>query len=479
MMQPRPLGSLRRRAGSVIVERIQPAYSTTRDIMDRKYLAIAALALGACADSGTAPGDLSTFDLIQREIFDTQCVSCHRVGVAFGAQSGLDLSPGRSHGALVNAQPTNAHARADGMLRVTPRNAERSLLYHKLQGVAHHHGRDYGAPMPLGAEPLFNGQVEFILRWIEAGAPRAGDVADVKLLEDRTRPSQEPFVALPVPARGFQLRIEPFAVKPQFERELFVLKSVGNTSDVYVNRIETKMRAGSHHLLVYTFAPTMPQLLRPQPNVMRDIRNPDGSLNLLNMATMAYHVFFAGAMTPQSDFWFPPGVALRLSTNAALDLNAHYVNRTSGDITGEAFVNLHTVPQSEVQQVARTLNLAHTDFSLPPNQRTTIRRTFMVGSGDLAPGADGTVKVVSLSSHMHERGERFVIRIVGGSRDGEIVYDNRDWAAPAIITYSPVLVLRAGEGLMSEVTFNNTTSRTIRFGLTSEDEMAIIFGYAY
>ena len=46
-------------------------------------------------------------------------------------------------------------------------------------------------------------------------------------------------------------------------------------------------------------------------------------------------------------------------------------------------------------------------------------------------------------------------------------------------TYASPLVLRRGESLVSEVTFNNTTGRTIRFGLASEDEMAIVFGYYY
>jgi len=45
--------------------------------------------------------------------------------------------------------------------------------------------------------------------------------------------------------------------------------------------------------------------------------------------------------------------------------------------------------------------------------------------------------------------------------------------------FAEPIVLRAGEGLTSEVTYNNTTSATIRFGLTSEDEMNIIFGYYY
>ena len=43
----------------------------------------------------------------------------------------------------------------------------------------------------------------------------------------------------------------------------------------------------------------------------------------------------------------------------------------------------------------------------------------------------------------------------------------------------PPIVLQAGEGLTSVITYNNTTTHAISFGLTSEDEMGIIFGYYY
>ena len=46
-------------------------------------------------------------------------------------------------------------------------------------------------------------------------------------------------------------------------------------------------------------------------------------------------------------------------------------------------------------------------------------------------------------------------------------------------TYTTPIVLEKGQGLRSVVTYNNTTSKTITFGLMSEDEMDIIFGYYY
>ena len=72
-----------------------------------------------------------------------------------------------------------------------------------------------------------------------------------------------------------------------------------------------------------------------------------------------------------------------------------------------------------------------------------------------------------------------MIRIFGGPRNGEVVYENTDWEHPLIKTFQTPIVLQPGQGLTSEVTFNNTTNKTVGFGLTSEDEMNIIFGYYY
>jgi hypothetical protein len=438
-------------------------------------LAILSL-LTACGEGATDVTAVSSFNRIQ-EVFDAQCVSCHAEGNPYAVESGLVLTRDRSWSELVGVQPTNTAARADGLLRVRPNDPGKSLLFHKLRWDAGHHTASYGSPMPLGGEPPYNGEVEFIRRWIDAGAPRTGEVVDVSVLEDRTRPATD-FYPLPPPAKGFQLRVEPFTVAPNFERELFVYRTVGNSEEVFVNRIETRMRLNSHHLLLYTFS-GIPSPLLPAPGAVRDIRNVDGSLNVANMVAMAYHVFFGGAMTPTSDYRFPPGVALRLPPNAALDLNSHYVNRTAHPIVGEAYANLHTVDRSEVVHVARTLNLSNTGFTLPARQRTTVTTTFLAGSSALPVGSDDRVRIPTLTSHMHELGERFVIRITGGPRDGEVVYTNTDWSHPEMVTFSPAITLRRGEGLTSVVTYNNTRDTTVRFGLTSRDEMNIIFGYAY
>ena len=169
-------------------------------------------------------------------------------------------------------------------------------------------------------------------------------------------------------------------MRPNFERELFVYGSLGNASDIYVNRIQTSMRALSHHFVLYSVDPSMAPgwPCTPAANVVRDIRNADGSMNLLNMIPMACHVFVGGSMTQTSDYVFPPGVALRLPASMSIDMNVHYVNRTSSEIPGEGYANLYTVPLAQVQKVAHTLNMSNTSFSLPAGKETTVEKTFTV-----------------------------------------------------------------------------------------------------
>jgi hypothetical protein len=424
---------------------------------------------------GDATGATSSFARLQSSVLSPSCAvsGCH-VSASAAASGNLVLAPDVAYDNLVNAVPTNLSARRDGLKRVVPFKPDSSVLFQKVVLALAAHGGDYGNSMPVGSAPLTQGQIDFIRAWITAGAPRTGDVVDASLLKNTTAQPTTPFVKLaPPPAgAGFQLRVDSFSVQPNFEREVFVYRPLGNSAEVYVNRIQTSMRPLSHHFALYTIDPSMAPGFpcTPQANVVRDIRNADGSMNLLNMIPMACHVFLAGTQSPASDYVFPPGVALELPASLSIDVNAHYVNRTSSTIPGEAYANLYTVPLSQVEKVASTLNMSNTGISLPAGRETTLEKTFTVSQ---------TTTIFMLTSHMHALGTKFQIKIVGGARDGELVYESTDWEHPQTLTFTPPIVLQKGQGLESVITWNNTTGHTVTFGLQSTDEMGIIFGYYY
>ena len=451
----------------------------------RYSAALAAYSALAACGGGDAPGNRNgsteppiggssgTFARIQSEVFNAQCISCHKTGDPNAKQSGLVLTADSSYDQLFGKASLQQIAKADGMRRVMAFKADSSLLYHKLSWIPGHHSRDYGQLMPMGTtKGPTAGQLEYVRRWIEAGAPRTGNVVDSAVLAD-TRVQAVSFTPLPLPTGGLQLGVDSFAVTPNTERELFVYRRLNNATDLYVNRIESRMRPGSHHLLLYTFdesKTSFPCNARPAPNVTRDIRNIDGSFNILNMLPMACHVFFAGAMTQNFDYRFPAGVALKVPANTSLDLNVHYVNRSPIPLSAQAFANLYTIDKSAVQTVAQTINFANQDFILPPNTRTTIKRAFTVNK---------RMTILSLTSHMHSMGEKFEVLVRRANGTETVVYTNTDWEHPAFTTYATPIVLEAGDALVSNVTWNNVTSRAIQFGLSSTDEMNIIFGYWY
>ncbi|MPR36885.1 monooxygenase [Salmonirosea aquatica] len=432
------------------------------------------LALG-CQEKMQEPAvtEMTSFGFIQDRIFTPTCATagCHasEQDNAFN-QHGLVLAKGKSYANLINILSRQPDAQAEGLKRVKPYNANESLLYHKLNWDAGHHGgKQYGLSMPLGGTPLSAGQLEFVRRWIEAGATEKDNLVDTTLLNDKTPSYVAVFNGLqpPAPGTGFQMKLEAFPISPRFEREFFQRKLVGNTEEQYVNRVQVLMRPGSHHFILYDFSD---KSKLPSLNTIRDLRNPDGTSNVTTFLSMQNHVFWAGTQTQSHDYSLPNGAALLLPAGASFDLNSHYVNKTNEPTTGAVHVNLFTIPKSQVMHVVKALNLPNEGFVLPAGQKTVATKSFLFKK---------PTSVLMLTSHTHKLGEKFVIKIKGGTRDGEIVYESADWEHPLIKNLATPLVLKEGEGLTSEITYNNTTDRTVRFGLLSEDEMGIIFGYYY
>lgn len=411
-----------------------------------------------------------SFEIIQESILNTSCAisGCHASTTDPGfAQHGLLLTPGKSYANLVGVTPKNSAAAAMGMKLVKPNDLDNSFLIHKIACEANHHTTtaNFGAKMPLGGNFLTKGQVAFIKEWVAKGASATDGSVSQSLLKDSSvcQPSIIP-LEVPPSGSGFQMKIEPFDIPSNFEREIFIRKNTPNTQTVYVNRIQMRGMSNSHHLVVYSFRNST---TLPAENVMRDLRNSNG---MLNLEYLQNHVFMGGGTDVNTDFTMPPGVALKINPSTPLDLNAHYFNKTSLILKGENYINFYTTPENSVKNVAKTFDLNNLEIVLPAGERKTLVKNFTFNE---------QTRVVLLTSHFHKLGEKFVIKIYGGPRNGEIIYTNTDWEHPASISYTTPIVLKAGEGLTSEVTYYNKTNKTVTFGLTSEDEMNIIFGYYY
>lgn len=439
------------------------------------------LALPTGLDVTDTPLEASTWNTIQSEILDKNCISCHSAGNSFAIQSDLVLTADVAYEQLINRQPKNSKAREDGLLLVGTEglaSIHKSFLWEKINAPNEDHfysdHPEYGALMPQGAPPLTNGEIRFIEEWIKAGAPGEGNVVDNFFLIDSTRYEAREFEALPLPASGFQLHVGPFDVQPNFEREFYYYEPLYNNEDLFVNKVEMIMRNGSHHFIAYGFQDDTPDnlfnFLNDRAKQIRDIRDSNGNLIIANLLPTFYHQFISGTQWPLMNYSFPPGVALRLPANTKFDLNPHYVNRTNEMFKGEVYANFHTIERAQVDKVAEILFLNNDDISLPPGRVTTLQKSWSFNERR---------HFFQLFSHAHEHMTEFRVYVEGGARDGELVYISYDWEHPPILEIDPPLVLEPGDKLRLETTYNNWTNRTLNFGLLSEDEMMILFGYYY
>ncbi len=271
-------------------------------------------------------------------------------------------------------------------------------------------------------------------------------------------------LAKPAAGKGYQIHIDAFPVQANFEREFYVRKDVGNTEEVYLNGFEMKARPGTHHMIAYSFKPDD---VLPPVNVMYDQNMPNNTIALRSGKTTGGPIFQSPAANWQ--FKLPEGYAVKLAPNASFMMNSHYFNTTAKTRFGEIYANFNTIPKDQAKQIL-DVEYYETDLSLPPNQKTTVNTDFMVTKETVIP---------LMISHYHKRGEKFEVRIKGGSRNGELIYASTDYDEPVVKTFSPALVLKAGEGLTTNVTYNNNTNRTIKFGVTSEDEMNILIAFKY
>ena len=435
------------------------------------------LLLISCQDPVDDKGAI-TWAVLQKNILKPNCSNCHMAGSAIERQSGLDLSSNDSYDSLVDVAPKNSAANKDGLLIVSSeggmKGLTKSYLWEKINAYDQEHflsdHPEYGQLMPPGGNFLSDGELQFIRSWIEAGAPKSGNVVDENLLLDTNKYEPKPFSKPEPPTSGLQLHLGPFEIQPNYEREFFQYTELNHTGDLYVNRIEIEMRPGSHHFLLYTFNENTPQQIIPNYGDIRDLRDRYGATNLSTLYTMQFHKFFGGTQWSRLDYVLPDGVALKIPAKYGLDQNTHYVNRTDSMMIGEVYTNIHLIEQNNVKHVAQLFDFNNRDIYLPPKKITTIQKVFRM---------DDTYYFGQVFSHAHEKMTEFLVEIDGGDRDGEVIYWTNDWEHPPIINYDPPIIINAGEGLRLKATYDNPTNDPVGFGFKSTDEMMILFGWYY
>jgi hypothetical protein len=429
------------------------------------FSAISTLVLTGCSGSNTssdtAPKSCdyaSTYDAIQATVFEAEgCTAsaCH--GEA--RMGGLDLRADASLDALVH-QPSTIDP---SVRRVSPGDQDSSLLYLKLAAATE--GSDLGSlgqPMPINADPLSADQLEAMRLWIRAGAPSDSIVAGtLELLgcDGTFDPDPNKIQPLPVPDpdEGVQFYAGGWALDAEAEDEVCFASYYDFTDQVPAEyqvdcdqfgdgrkcfafrRNELAQDGQSHHSIINVYTPESDpqggdwgpwqclggdkagQSCEPGTAGACGPRSQCTTPAITAVGCIGYSahapsdfglggggatgslVALSGAQESSSIDLPPAGVYSVLPLRGFVSWNSHGFNLTKKDTSIEQWVNLTFAPESERIWERHQIFEADYIFAMTPVAPFAKREVCMTW---MLPQH---AQLLSLSSHMHARGELFRI----------------------------------------------------------------------
>jgi hypothetical protein len=430
---------------------------------------VVALIATGCSDSSNGDGQLSdcefdsTYAAIQETIFEGEgCASnaCH--GESFESSGGLDLRMDASFASLVRV-PSSI---SPDIERVFPGDQDRSLLFRKLHETTQELGSaGLGQAMPSGLPQLSDDQIEAVRVWMRAGAPEDTIVeGTLNLLgcEGNFVADPNKIDPLPPPAldEGVQFYAGGWALDAEAEDEVCYATYYDFSDTVPADyqvdcdqfgagrrcfafgRNELAQDGQSHHSIITVYTPDSdpnggdwgPWACLGGPNdgdaCDPTVADPCGERAMCttpvrtSVACIGYpHAprdfsgFGAGAIAgasetrvalsgaQESTFIDDPqiGVYSLLPLRGFIAWNSHGFNLTTKDTSIEQWVNLTFVPEENRTWIREQIFDASEIFAMstvPPFEKREVCMTFTLPQYS---------QLMSLSSHMHEKGELFQI----------------------------------------------------------------------
>ena len=267
-------------------------------------------------------------------------------------------------------------------------------------------------------------------------------------------------LCLEPPEHGFQVRSVGTSIEPGEDVEYCEIVQVpGDPSETYyVNRFESEMTLGSHHLIVAAIEPGSPTEANAAVGDRIKCFQTSAFGDDLDPVT--------GNQLPYHEESFPEGVGRTYRGGQLLVFDYHYFNTTPDPLAAKAAVNFHTVDADRVQKIARNFGFYNFGISIPPGEEASFTTECSF---------DHDILVHKLTRHTHKWGTDFTVWYAGGAREGQEIFTSPNYETVDHVFDEPI-TMTAGEGFRFECAFKNTEVHPLEFGVKATDEMCILFG---
>ncbi len=221
--------------------------------------------------------------------------------------------------------------------------------------------------------------------------------------------------------------------------------------DMYVAAFRAVAPEGTHHTVV----------------TLSDSTQPDGEFPC-DAGTLADEMIFTSGVGT-NDVVFPEGVAIKIDAGQRILLNLHLFNVSGSEIGGVSGTQVKVIPEADVEQEAEVIFAGSVLIALSPMSEGS-------ASGACTFNQDATI--MSVWPHMHQYGTHMKVTHQGAA--GDTVLHDLPFAFSEQINY-PIApqAVSAGESVRVECDYTNTSSQTVTFGDSSEQEMCFAGLYRY
>ena len=294
-----------------------------------------------------------------------------------------------------------------------------------------------------------------------AAPPTTGEPADT------TTGGVEPETATVVHSFGTYL------MTPYLEIEPCVQWTLHNEEALYVNTVTMVNDGGFHHSNWFA----VPEGVFPGEDGFWKCSERD--YMELTAAIEGTVLFAQSTQSREEAMELPAGAVIKIPPRHKLVAGTHLLNLSSVDLDSELRLALDIIHPRDVEAVLAPMHLDYRALALPANKRSRFTsECSFAATYEHATHKPFEMKLYYVLPHYHYLGEYFGLEVLGGERDGEVLFEldgfNGDANGRA---FDPPIDLTGAEGLRFSCGFNNWLNKDIGYGI-GDQEMCMMLGLA-
>jgi hypothetical protein len=248
---------------------------------------------------------------------------------------------------------------------------------------------------------------------------------------------------------------------------------VQTTEDLWVNSEEVRYTPGSHHFILWN----TPYTSIPTANNDKQTVDTTKEFDCAGGPAVEWNVnqFVGGAQSanaPPTLNGLPSNVALHIAAGSVLMMDLHVLNTSSQAENPSVYINLNTIPKSQVTQEAGIYFFYNPFILVPPNAGAHARMSCPVTS---------TVTLATAQTHMHKWGLGGTANLEDGS--GKVLqqlYTSTTWTDPNVVEWpSGTMTLQVGQQIDYQCNYVNTGSTEVIQGPSAAVNEMCVFAGAY